>query len=871
MATETNGLNNGDGYDDTFKYPTTKKPSSSTKTTTKKKSKTQEAKDKADKESKDKADKTKNKAPTTSDNVYNMVGIALQGRTSAEIVRDVIKIFITQAAASEAKKDKGDKAMGRLLYDYSMNGATDHRKVKDLLQILIPDDFVYYMKSGFNTNTLYNPDNGYYGKVFNPDEAMDPQGKDKYLAYNGSILSFVKDLSNKPFNEIFWTHQDNKAVFHYRQTPFDPEDWFNLNYVQIDSEDVLQLSLDVTDQEQYSVFKLTSSNSISSPFTLGKPVTDDKEELEGRYGYRTMEVQSEYFNNEIKEDRVNDDGETLTNDDKRKLQEEQKSAADDENQAKLFYPSYQTVNSYPEAAKIYKNNIGTGSNSESGSTPSEDKDDDGSNTTTTTSNTKDADEDQSAIDKFYKDTNYQIDNFYGGEDLFNGIQAKLKDIYKANDQEGILDALQKYVQAFCDEKGIPVPMSQVDLMKLINIYQAKQTITKAQYIQTVLPDQEDPFSPSNLGFGSLSGKLEDADGRKDDPVNAAADIVVLSKGRIGTEQAFQIVLAMNNGTWSPETYNYIMTHFTHAMVNAKVAAAEGLQSAASTYMQYQMKLFNWYADNSKFYSGSITTPGRIDIEYGMRLYYEDLDSGTFWEFYVEGVSHDFSYTSGWTTEIDVTRGLQIESIGDRKRFEMFWNHGKEFQGGFFGEPTLDQQIASLPSKSSSSGSDDDASGSNKSGSEIAMAAVKEAKKFADKDGDVYNQGMHGVDIYTQSEPIQSDCSGFITYIFKHVGFKWDVVPSNTWDMLKAKNLTTICREANKDDAYGKLAVGDILEMHHENHVVIYIGNGKCIGWNGPSNNNIYGSSGPTDGATTFTLKDGGDWWAGWDGTILRAK
>ena len=111
----------------------------------------------------------------------------------------------------------------------------------------------------------------------------------------------------------------------------------------------------------------------------------------------------------------------------------------------------------------------------------------------------------------------------------------------------------------------------------------------------------------------------------------------------------------------------------------------------------------------------------LGVEYGKKLYFTDKRRGVNWEFYIESVQHDFSFTTGWTTTIGVTRGLQVSKPNDPKRWSMYWGHGKAFTGGFFGELSLAeiiQQAKIREANEEDSGSNDsDSTGSGSYGSD----------------------------------------------------------------------------------------------------------------------------------------------------------
>lgn len=807
----------------------------------------EEAKKKAEKEKKSTSDKSDKKPDMSTPDARNTEGklnnsgqlkIAFAGRMSAEIIRSVINTFIFTNVQAQVGSSN-DVGATSLLYEYNMPSANDTKTVRDLLNVYIPDERgMEYIKEGRNVFNYYDPDNGYYGKVFNPDESMMPNPT-KYLGWNGSILSMIQSLANKPFNELFWTHEEGKATLHYRQTPFEKQDWDTIDSVYINMDDVISLDVDSTDQEQYSIFKLISSTGLSgSPFENGYPLTDDRQELMARYGYKTLEVETEYFDNSASADsEVTDDytGETVaTGKDKWEASKEQEGS-EDEATASKFYPPFGVVNMYP--------NIDTAG-------------------MWTADGKKQTD---------YINNHYSIDDYYGGQELYNSILKFLND-NKIMPQQGKIDGLNQLISDYFTNKGATNTLGQQAGKNIDSIWEANASLTKYTYVTQILPEQANPFPPaaSQAGYGTLYYVLGDASERKKHPVQAAADIVTLSRGRIGSQQAAAIVEAMNNGTWNSTMYQHIMSQIRHDAVDKSVATAKNANGPANVYMRYQQKLFNWYADSAKMYSGTIVTTGRVDVEYGKKLYLTDSHRGQYWEFYIEGVDHNFDFSSGWTTSIIVTRGLMLKNSSDDLRFRMFWGHYTLFTGNFFGEDLL----ASFVSEAVSNGSSDSSESEGGSGPNVGAKgkvkdAIKEAKDWASKKG-TYSQANHANNIYNQNGTPKTDCSGFVYDIMNHVGLNFDSPYETTTVMRSDSHFTTVSKHgSNKEKAFKDLHNGDLIFWDTDGvdgHVGIYVGNGKAIAWNG----NGEGDSSSTAGPQEFNMKDS-YWWSVFSGHVIRAK
>lgn len=202
-------------------------------------------------------------------------GIAFQGKSSRNVISEVLDRFLFSQK-------------NYLRYTYLMDGG------KEVSASTIFTPFIYDEKDPTKE------------EAGNPDEKMLGRPS-KYLNYNGSLLSMINDLSAKPFNELYWTHEEGKATLHYRITPFDRERWDKLASVTIDNSTIMGTDFTNTDQDQYSVFRLVTgvdALNLSNVFSFLYPLTSTN--LIRRYGYKLMEVTNDYFNPDIAPDSSDD-------------------------------------------------------------------------------------------------------------------------------------------------------------------------------------------------------------------------------------------------------------------------------------------------------------------------------------------------------------------------------------------------------------------------------------------------------------------------------------------------------------------------------------------------------------------------------------
>lgn len=621
--------------------------------TTSKKNRNKASKDSSKKKGKD-SSKSKN-----ADNSAVGTGVYFAGHMSADIIRQIMDMFVLQVkpigaltnhttkSGKSTMENGGTGSLINLMYDYMGNDGKK-RTIKDLIDTNIPS-------SELQAQRLLDEMNGKTRwRIFNPDEAMEPNPQ-QFMAYNGSVGQMFRDLSNAPFNEIFWTHEaDGKAKFNYRQTPFEQEEWVKLLQISIDNTNVISMDLTASDDEQYSLFDLESDavlNDISN-LTYLLPITDDYNELVARYGYKYMEVSSQYFFTDSA-------GSGLTDDELQKAQQTQEEESTDIT-AEKHYPSLSAINEYFHA-----------------------------------------DSKKALTSKAESTHTYEISTSYGGSDLYGLVLTDLKNGAGETKLKADIDAYQK---AHAEMVG---SLNMNALSELITTYKAaKGKLSEINYVNIMFPAQEQVYPTDSNNQDDLAQlkyilskgyRYIGASTKR--MKEAAQDMVLLSRGYLGSLQAYRLIQSYvrNAGQIPNQDYQDILKNTKHSALKKGVGTASTISDSGgkdwyARYNKYQTKLFNYFADASKFYSGTIVVTGMLGVEYGKKLYFTDKRRGVNWEFYIEAVQHDFSFTTGWTTTIGVTRGLQVSKPNDPKRWSMYWGHGKAFTGGFFGELSLAEII-----------------------------------------------------------------------------------------------------------------------------------------------------------------------------------
>lgn len=92
-----------------------------------------------------------------------------------------------------------------------------------------------------------------------------------FVNFQGSIWSFIREIVNEPFNQVFWECYDNHPTMVVRETPFNPDQWNDLQLYEITDEDVVLDNIGRSDIETYSLYSVGMQSFFSS-FDISKTV-----------------------------------------------------------------------------------------------------------------------------------------------------------------------------------------------------------------------------------------------------------------------------------------------------------------------------------------------------------------------------------------------------------------------------------------------------------------------------------------------------------------------------------------------------------------------------------------------------------------------
>lgn len=578
----------------------------------------------------------------------------------------------------------------------------------------------------------------------NNEEAFMNQAYNKFTNYSGSILSMIKDASARPFNELFWTHEQGVATLNYRPTPFDPERWTDLGIISVDSSAVIRENISCNDTDQKSIFKLRASQDGANDFTGGftgtlAPLTNQA--LIKRYGYALMEVPADYFN-----------GTTPKNTKENKEEQENGTAVSTEGN---------TATSISYHTPTYENILDATVN---------------------------------RWKKNSKNDKITIPAEYGGDELYHETVSALKK-YKSE------SSFANYINS-CSAGLISSNKAQ----ELWQFYSTNHDLPVAFYMQIVAPYYQSSIS-SNSNLSSFERV-------KKHPKYASEALMQATNYGLGSKQAYEVIetIIANNGTISRAEYQHILATYKYSDTEEGVDFYEttkdsGANSVPYLFLKYTQKLFNWYCDVSKMFSGTIVLNGTLGLELGKRLTVYSRKDNAYWQYYIESVSHQFSYTNGWYTTVGVTRGLPSTTVDDDEvhRFQApysFWGQYQHFVGGYFGERSLAESIEVAKEADEKDGG----GGTTGDSSDVVQQAKKWLGWF--HYGQVHPSPTLGSDLKNPKKSGYTDCSGFVWLVLNKCGYK---VPSNmgwfTGSMASdAKGKHRWLKECSEKDA----KAGDVL-------------------------------------------------------------
>jgi len=567
-----------------------------------------------------------------------------------------------------------------------------------------------------------------------------------FVNFTGSLYELQKALLRQPFNEMFYDFNSKDsggpvAKLIVRRTPFNPEDWYALDMINLDSTNVLSENISKTDMEQYSVFVDNPAtgwfSGYQDSFMAGSYPRMNRD-LINVYGYSKLEVSDYYV-----------------------------SGSNDKDWS-----------------------IGTGSGQ--------------------------------AINMATKSTDNGKGDFYSYKDVVND--------------------LGHYSHTAIDQRGAAVSLGLANEANNISGEQASELVAmyKANGYQLSQQNYDDILDTANGGGQPNTGTHKMTYNKVREFVKSSknvADFLTKCKPYFkneSDERLRAIYSGADGGDITKSAYDKAIKGYTDAG-----RTGNNISDASQDTDYFQVMLYNWYANNCNFWSGTYTVLGNANIRLGMILNYTDNFLANKYKypgrrFYIESVSHNFSFTDGFTTDIGVTRGLiaptPIDSKSGDPRFtsKYMWGTSSPYLGGYMGEAATND----LAMDDGSSSDDSDSSSNSEKGPAGAVKAEQYAEQFIEsnykKKNEIYSMGAgHGSTNPFDSNPLVFDCSGFVEWCFRHENI--ELGHGNAKGMLSLGIFKHV--SIPKGSCKG-MKVGDVIVMNHGTHVMIYAGDNNYVGWNG---------------------------------------
>ena len=521
------------------------------------------------------------------------------------------------------------------------------------------------------------------------------------MSFTGSLRQLITQAQAKPYNEFYTDFtSDEKAMFNMRPTPFEPDDWKELQGTAtvLESKNIIEETLSRNDNEVYSVFSSSIPNSIllnSISDLMMYPVYFPG--LTSKYGYSMLEQGNDYIFRSKKETKT--------------------KGGSDSSGSSLDIASGDTVTNAKNIANVLKKAGASGNaiaallgtmQGESNLIPN-----------------------KIQAGQSYEDSPAKDPTVGGyGFGLAQWDSSRRVELLKyARAQNKSWDNLGLQLSFLLDHDGTNSTMMKEFLVSNDSI----DTLVGNMVAKWERPGDASgeiakriPYAKkwySDLGLSSVQGKSSIST----KGIGIGKTLTEALKVKNTSNKTLTDAMGIKNKY--PTIGEQVAKEQAAKLKKANNKAKEKAQIDADNVdlaKKYSVYLANWYGNNNSFISGEIRVLGHPDYRVGTVLLRIDPSTDTSlagnYVYYIESVSHEFSYTGGFTTVLGVTRGLP-ESV---YRFAT-WNSYKSpltaekpgngqlqlFNGGLFGELSV-AEAADKGFKEANNDSNDD-SGSSDSG------------------------------------------------------------------------------------------------------------------------------------------------------------
>lgn len=523
------------------------------------------------------------------------------------------------------------------------------------------------------------------------------------MSFTGSLRQLITQAQAKPYNEFYTDFtSDEKAMFNMRPTPFEPDDWKQLQGAAtvLESKNVIEETLSRNDNEVYSVFSSSIPNSIllnSISDLMMYPVYFPG--LTSKYGYSMLEQGNDYI---FRSKKVN-----------------KTKGGSDSSGASLDIASGDTVTNAKNIANVLKKAGASG------------------NAIAALLGTMQG-ESQLIPSKIQNGQSYEdgpANNPTVGGYAFGIAQwdsdRRVELLKYAKEQNKKWDNLGVQLSFLLDHDGSNSTMMKGFLVSNDSIDTLVSNMTtlweRPKYASEEIAKRI-PYAKkwySDLGLSSVQGKSSIS------TKGIGIGKTLTEALNVKNKSNKTLTDAMGIKNKYPTIGEQVAKEQAAKLKKANNKAKEKAQIDADNVdlaKKYSVYLANWYGNNNSFISGEIRVIGHPDYRVGTVLLRIDPSTDTSlagnYVYYIESVSHEFSYTGGFTTVLGVTRGLP-ETVD---RFAT-WNSYKSpltaekpgngqlqlFNGGLFGELSV-AEAADKGFKEANNESDDTPSDSSEEAS-----------------------------------------------------------------------------------------------------------------------------------------------------------
>ncbi|WP_281422245.1 M23 family metallopeptidase [Peptoniphilus ovalis] len=567
----------------------------------------------------------------------------------------------------------------------------------------------------------------------NPEDNEASIGDEQfYTQYQGGLWEFLKELRNAPFYEIYWEIEEDKPTLIVRPTPFNPEEWNDLPEITVKNTKVVSKNLGRSDLETYTCFVVKGETAYSGIAEMfGRPLWYPP--FYKKYGLRRLQVNSKYNYvgdvPQISVDGASSDGIATT--------ETTDNAADKGGTFLYPLPNARLTSKFGKRTDpVY----GTKGKQHNGIDLATDA--------------------GTAIpcvgDGVVKQVGY------------NNISGHWIEVQHTN---GLVTRYQHCLKKPPLLKGEKVTRGQI-------IGQVGSTgKSTGPHLHFEVKKNGKAVDP----LPYLEGKGNSGSGGKGGPNDTTTEISKVDMSTLlngpsieGEKEKLKDNIKEFGGKPTQESINRAQQNYVEGIIQNAINNPWDSIFNQKSYLDYVIEesenqveerlnrvdellgsnegnefaskkvvnLFNWNIHNNQMENGNITLIGDAKYKIGDRLLLEETDM----EYYIENVSHSFTYNESWLTSLQVTRGMKKGT-----RFDAPWNQYKIMDYSDM------QSITGVITPADSNADIENYSDNNKASNNtdgLSSTRKNLVNTFLSKAGETYSQGKRMEDGY-------SDCSSFV--------------------------------------------------------------------------------------------------------------